>query len=445
MDANLREGICRLKVRLARSGALDLQDRLERDQYLSSDELAEQNWQKALQVLQFAYDHSPFYRQKYRDAGMVPQDVKHPEDWLSVPAVTREEIRENFAAVRVAGVGDASCTRVSTGGSSGVPLQVLHDRRVPIEAAGWRALRWWGCSPWDARAIVSRMTKTRWRRLLGDIVAWPRNLLVLDASLMTESSMRLFVRSFNALRPSLLEGYVGAMGELAHFVSRTGTRVFSPQAVLVTSAPLTESQRQYIQGIFQAPVYDQYGSCEFYWLAAECRERNGLHVFSDLRRLEFLRDDGSAADVGEIGDVLVTDLRNRVFPLVRYRMGDRGTWRKGICPCGVTLPLMEKIRGRVSDRLRFPDGRSIAGEYLTTIFNGSPMAVTNFQVFQHADGHVTLKCVLGSVPNGLSIAQATAKLLQTKAGNTASVQLEIVESIPHDRGKTRFVISEYPG
>jgi phenylacetate-CoA ligase len=168
-------------------------------------------------------------------------------------------------------------------------------------------------------------------------------------------------------------------------------------------------------------------------------------MFADIRRLEFIRDDGSSADVGEIGDVLVTDLENRIFPLVRYRIGDRGTLRRGTCPCGVTLPLMEKVRGRVSDCLRLPAGRIMAGEYVTTIFDGSPLAVTNFQVFQHGDGHVTLKCVLGSTPNALSIVQTTARLLQKKVGTATPVQLEIVESIPHDRGKMRFVISEHPG
>ena len=87
----------------------------------------------------------------------------------------------------------------------------------------------------------------------------------------------------------------------------------------------------------------------------------------------------------------------------------------------------------------------MAGEYVTTIFDASPMAVTDFQVFQHADGHVSLKCVLGSAPNALSMVHTTERLLKEKLGESTRLQLEIVENIPHDRGKIRFVISEYEG
>ena len=131
---NLRERAFQLKVRLAKPGALDMQRRLDRAQYCSSDELADENWKKSIRMLRFAYDHSPFYRQKYQQSGMFPQDVKEPGDWLKVPSITKEEIRENFSALRVTGTTNKVCIGISTGGSTG--MLHLKEGFCPVEVNG---------------------------------------------------------------------------------------------------------------------------------------------------------------------------------------------------------------------------------------------------------------------------------------------------------------------
>jgi len=65
-----------------------------------------------------------------------------------------------------------------------------------------------------------------------------------------------------------------------------------------------------------------------------------------------------------------------------------GIWARALtheCSCGVKLPLMDKVRGRTSDLIRLPNGKSLSGEYMTTIFDDFPEAIRQFRVHQLAD------------------------------------------------------------
>jgi phenylacetate-CoA ligase len=428
---------------MVKANAFKYYAKLIENQYLSESELQRRSWLKTKDIIQFAYNNSEYYREAFERHGLKPCDIKTPHDILKIPILSKEDIRKNFNSILIKNCRKEWTKANSTGGSTGTPTKVLHDVRVPIDAAGWRVLDWWGCKPWDDMALVYRNINTWQKNLLHSIITFPTGRISLDASLMTEDSMKDFAGRLKSLKSPILQGYVGAVYELAQFLSRTDTIIPPLKAVWVTSAPLVEGQRHFMEHVFHAPVYDQYGSGEILWLAAECKKRSGLHVFSDIRCIEFLRDDGSPTEPGEIGDIVVTDLENRVFPLIRYRIGDRGCWKRTPCSCGVNLPLMEKVSGRISDMIRLPGGTSISGEFLTTIFDRWPLAVKNFQILQHADGNIILKCVPGEGLDSISTIQTVCKLLQEKVGDSIVVHVEIVDFIHHDRGKTRFIISEY--
>jgi phenylacetate-CoA ligase len=197
-----------------------------------------------------------------------------------------------------------------------------------------------------------------------------------------------------------------------------------------------------MQEVFSAPVYDEYGSCEVGWIACECKKRNGLHIMSDLRHIDIVDDKGHPAPDGEWGRILITDLENRVFPLIRYEIGDRGRLLTRTCSCGITLPLIDKICGRISDAVKLPSGSFISGEFLTTIFDDHPEAVSGFQIRQAADYSISLLCVPGTHPEAKkNIEQAHLRLCE-RAKNAVQVRLELIDYIPHDRGKTHFIISD---
>jgi len=136
---------------------------------------------------------------------------------------------------------------------------------------------------------------------------------------------------------------------------------------------------------------------------------------------------------------LLTNLEDTVFPLIRYENGDRGRWLTGQCACGRTLPMIDSVKGRESESFVLPSGKTINGEFLTTIFDSDPDLVSGFRVVQHRDSSITVEFVpSGDEGKIVGLIRSFAE----KIGDEVCVNHKKVESIPHDRGKLRFVIRE---
>ena len=433
-----------LKYRLYRGRVGRKYKELLRSQYAGRDELEELNWRKRRELLKGSYEKVPYYRKKFQEAGLEPGDIKMREDWERVPVLKKDEIRDHFAELLSAEAKNKFLTESATGGSTGEPLKVLFDKRLPQEAYGWRMMKWWGVGPGMNAAYVWRRRRENWgRRKINEMLWWPTRRIELDASCMTEEKMRDFVGRFNRIGPALLQGYVGAIDHLASYIEDDQLTIKRPKAIWVTSSPVSTVQRKRIERIFTAPVYDQYGCGEMFWLAAQCGERGGLHINYEGRFIEFVEENGRGCEEGQDGRILITDLDNRLFPLIRYENGDRGRKLAGQCSCGVRLPMMDQVRGRMTEMIRLPDRSCISGDYLTTIFDAYPEAVKSFQVRQEADYSIRLLYVPQG--KGGEVQRVMGKVYNEVIRRTREqvpVRLEEVEEIPHREGKLRYVSSE---
>ena len=94
--------------------------------------------------------------------------------------------------------------------------------------------------------------------------------------------------------------------------------------------------RKFIEKAFGAEVFDIYGCTEIKEIAWECEKHEGYHINEDDVYVEILHGE-SPAKPGEVGDIVLTDLRNKAMPLIRYRIGDRGLLIAGNCSCGRTF------------------------------------------------------------------------------------------------------------
>jgi len=441
---NLKTPCFKLKYRLFNGAAIRYYRVLERQQCLSRDELDSLNWEKRTRLLFHAYNRVPYYRQKFNSIGLNPRDIRGPDDYSKVPLLSRDDIRRNFAELLATDAWPGMTSVSTTGGSTGEPLKVLSDKRVPPEAFAWRIREWWGVQLGVNEAVVMRRTLERaWERWINDLIWLPSLRVKLDASSMKPAEISAFIARFNRIRPKIVWGYVGAIFHVASFASDNHLEFVSPQAIWVTAAPLSEVHRRRIEQVFGAPVYDQYGSGEISAIASQCRKRLALHISYDARFVEFTDDAGRPQPVGEYGNVVLTDLENYCFPLIRYVNGDVGRALAGTCPCGINLPLMDKIKGRQSDLIRLADGTCLSGEYLTTIFDDYPDAVKGFQVRQMRDRSIRILYVPNSRCHELSeiLAKVHDALLKRTQGQSG-IRFEAVESIPSDRGKLRYVISD---
>ncbi len=435
----MKNSIYKYKMRLACPGSGSVDVSLLKHAKLNKEELEKLQLSKMRALVRHVKEHVPYYTRVFSE--ILPEDIQTLSDCEKLPILTKDDIRNHFEELISDECAVKSRRLMTTGGSTGVPLKLYHDKRFPTEVIADRVLPWWGCDPACDKAFIYRKVRTGWKASLNSIMWWPTRRIFLDASLLTTERMEDFLKKLQSIRPPLLQGYVGAVYEFAKYCEGKGIDFSFLRAVWVTSAPLSESNRHYMEGVLGAPVYDQYGCSEVFWLAIECREQKGLHVMSDIRSLEIVGEDNASMPKGEYGDIVVTDLENRAFPLIRYKNGDRGRYLKSECSCGLPFPLLDKVKGRESECLRLRDGGVIAGEFLTTIFDDSPDAVESFQIRQEADYSILLICVVGCDKTKRLICEEKRQQLSELVRGNVEVRLRFVERIDHEGGKIRYIVS----
>lgn len=417
---------------------------LLRDERLQPDEIAALQAERAIGHARFAMQNTRFYREFYSGAGITLDDLRDPAAFAALPVVEKSHVRERFEDFRSIEATTRNSRISTTGGSTGEPLKILRDLRTPTRTLEWRLFTWWGVDPSDDIAIVYRQLRTARAKRIHDLEWWPSRRLQLDAFTMDQARIDAFLVEWDRVRPALLIGYVGGIAELAAKLERGGRRIASPRAVAVTAAPITTAQRLTIERAFGAPVYDHYRSAEVPWLAGECTAHQGLHTFADVRVVEVVDEANRTVPAGQTGEVVATDLTNRVFPLVRYRLGDRTSPVAGECPCGVTLPRIEPVSGRVSDAIHLPDGHVVPGESLTQTFRTAVHAVRQFQVHQQVDHSIVIRCVPAAGSDARNAIDAAVARVREIVMDKVPVRLEIVDSIPHVGGKIRYILSDVP-
>jgi phenylacetate-CoA ligase len=430
-----------LKYRLYRPQAYTYYDKLIKSQYWNLEQIHDFQLLKKRELVEYAFQNLSFYRSLYGDAGFRKGDSSQNGYFERLPILTKNHLRSSFEGILNKNLKKYSSVS-TTGGSTGVPIKVIHDSRFPYESFNWRMLNWWGLHPGDGGGYVWRNPRLPKADLINKFMWWPTEKLRIDASSITEDHISSFLLKFNSRRLPLLQGYVGAIDEIASWINKNNKEIYSPIMIWLTAAPISKVQREKIEKAFHAPVCDQYGSCEIPNIAAQCTQQHGLHVNTEGVVIEFLDIKSNKVTTDQWGKMLITDLNNYLFPLIRYENGDIGRWLGQQCHCGRTLPLIDSVKGRVSEIIKLPSGRYLSGEYLTTIFDAHPNIVLSFRVIQKKNKSLVVEFVPVNYDQDKNLFYDLLKSIEKKVDNEVSVIFKPVENIPHDRGKLRYIVCE---
>ena len=123
---------------------------------------------------------------------------------------------------------------------------------------------------------------------------------------------------------------------------------------LFGAEPWSEAMRQEINARLGIRATDNYGLSEVMGpgVAGECQECNGLHISEDHFYIEILDPDTlEPVPPGEVGELVITTLTKEAFPVIRYRTRDLTRLLPEPCPCGRTFVRMSRMLGRSDDML----------------------------------------------------------------------------------------------
>ncbi len=412
---------------------------LRETQFHSLDQiLAEQNRKLGIMV-QHAASSSPFYRQRFSEAGINPENVHSIADLSTLPLLTKLDIRGNLNDIISSDFKKEDLTPAKTGGSTGVSLQVYCDARG-IEMRNAAALRSDEWSGWQlgephgaiwGNPPVPVTLKNKIRTTFKD------RYIYLDTMKIDTAAIDTFVQHWRTMRPGMLFGHAHSIFILAESLLNRGIKIH-PTGIIATSMMLIPSERKVIEEAFGIKVTNRYGCEEVSLISCECEQHHGMHLNSDHNIVEFLRDDGTPCSAGEDGRLVITELINFGMPMIRYEVGDRGVPSDRKCACGRGLPLMESITGRTADFLVAEEGFRVAGISIIENSLTKIAGLRQMQIIQAKAGHLQVNIVAGKEYSA-DTGQELTTSLQEMMGAGMQIELNLVEAITQEKtGKYRF-------
>jgi phenylacetate-CoA ligase len=423
---------------------LDILDELEHNQFLPPDEIEDIKWRKLSALLETAGRHVPYYRDLFEREGIDPGSFEKPADIVRIPFLTKEIIRREKRRM-ISRDPLRKGYPSSTGGSTGEPLHFWCDSAAAQvrRAAVLRGYRWTGFDIGCRQAVLwgFQLDRPLKERIAAGTKNFFNNIMTLSSFEMSPEALRAHAARLRRFRPSVVTGYPSALTVLAEFCREEGIVLPVPKAVVSGGERLYPHQRETIEEAFQADVFDRYGTRELSAVAHECAEHKGLHVYSDLSHVEVIHESGRAAQSGEIGELVVTDLSNLYMPFIRYRTGDLAMPTERRCPCGRGLPLLDRIEGRSFDSIVTPGGKKVGGFFWTWLSRSVP-GIDRFQVEQRDRSGVTFRIVPGEGWKD-EYKEVLTRKIRENCCEDFRVDYQIVGDIPlSPSGKTRFIVSK---
>ena len=141
------------------------------------------------------------------------------------------------------------------------------------------------------------------------------------------------------------------------------------------------------------------------------------------------------------GETVFTDFSNRVFPLVRYLIGDRTKYLEESCNCGRPFRRVAGIQGHIVDALVMPSGRVLTGD-IFDYFEGCAYALHQWQVHQPSDHSVEVTVRLTAHPNARAEVEKRVERLRAPVHGEVPVTMRIVDELVPVRGKFRPITSD---
>lgn len=379
--------------------------------YAPEIECASRDYLRAIQsarlisMVKNAYENIEFYRKKFDEIGLKPEDIHSIDDITKLPFTVKTDLRDNYPFGLFA-VPQTDLIRIhASSGTTGKPTVVGYtEHDIDVWAQG------------AARALVAAGANK------DDIihVAYGYGLftggLGLHYGAEKLGATALPASSGNTKRQVQMlidfgSDFLCCTPSYAMFIGETVREMgINPSDLKVRGGifgaePWTDNMRQEIEKSLGIKAYDIYGLSEIAGpgVAYDCECQNGLHICEDFFYPEVIDPDtGEALPDGEYGELVFTCIGKEALPLIRYRTRDICALVREKCECGRTLVRMTKPKGRTDDML----------------------IIRGINVFPSQIEHVLLE--LNMNPNYLIVVDRKGNL------DTMEVQVEMQPGMFHD-------------
>lgn len=330
-----------------------------------------------------------------------------------------------------------------TSGSTGTPFAVPFDSRKRERRLA--ELKYFGkiVGFKSHDKLVQLRIWTKWQSKTHGQSFW-ENIVPFDISNLNDANLEMLCKTIRNVRAKCLRGYASSFDLLARYVGEHHLKLPSVKIIIAGSETLFDSTRELVEKNLGCSIISQYANEENGILAQE-RVGDDEHRFflnESGYFFEVLKfDSDEPAEYGELGRLVITDLFNYAFPIIRYDNGDN---------CVMKLdektqsPYISKLYGRRLDMIYNTQGEPIFPMALSRILKNYEM-LRQWQFIQLTSDHYVLKLAVNN-EYGLMKTLSDEILAQLKKllGNDSYISIEYVNDIPVlNSGKRKSVVNQW--
>ena len=410
---------------------------------MSRKEVKDYQLYKLKRLLAHAYENVPFYRKRMDSAGFNPNAFSNTSQLTQLPCLERDDLQNNWSNIFADNFNRQTLSKGSSSGSTGVPIVYFKDSNASSsgQAAGmigWEFSGWQlgdkGLHIWGQPSLVNEQWKSPMSRLKAKIYNHHK---FPACRLTTANEFHLLSRQLEKGKYEFLDGYTNAIYLLADFIQQNKIKLNRFKYVFPTAENLLGYQRELIEEVL-GPVTDMYGCSEINGIANECPHCGNYHIIDPHVFVEF----GNIVDTNGSCELIITDLDNYGFPLIRYKNGDLALpSSEQLQNCNIPFSTFKKVVGRQSDMIKLPDGGVLSvPSFLGSMILEQVTGIKQYQIVRTSDRHLEIRFVLNSnftKENRLIIEKSLKDYLKDKM----TWNIKIVSSIPVSKtGKFKLLI-----
>lgn len=324
---------------------------------LSRTDIIKYQTNKLKDLLNYSYNNVPYYKKVLgRNFKANSEDLR--EIFRQIPPLNRELLQSNLNDLISNNFNKALLKKSSSSGTTGIPIEYYYNNDslsagtaagyFAYSLSGWhfgfKNLHIWG----NPQSVIHwKKISSKYKRLLKN----QTNIASTDFN-----NLAKYKKLYNEIRRhnfTSIDGYTTAIFELASFIKQRCLPPLEAKFVFTTAENLLDSQKEIIEESI-GQVSDLYG----------CGEINGIAIRPIAQDKYYIIDPHVFVEVeaskAHFKRVFITDLDNKVMPLIRYQVGDLidDVYEPNDAD-KFQFSYFRKILGRESDIIELSNGKKI--------------------------------------------------------------------------------------
>ncbi|OEF98243.1 phenylacetate--CoA ligase family protein [Desulfuribacillus alkaliarsenatis] len=321
---------------------------------IERNELEVLQLERLQQLVKRVYENVPFYQEKLSELGIKPDDIQSLSDLQRLPFTTKQDLRDQYPFGLFATSRENIVRLHASSGTTGNPTVVGYTKN---DIENWKELMARSLTSYGATPSSVVQNAYGYGLFTGGLgVHYGAEHLGATVVPISGGNTKRQIKLMQDFGTEVLCCTPSYALFIAEVLEESGIprESLNLKTGVFGAEPWSEKMRQEIEDRLQIDAFDIYGLSEIMGpgVAAECKEKDGLHIFEDHFIPEIIDPDTcEVLPYGAEGELVITTITKEGIPLLRYRTRDITRLTIDPCSCGRSHVKMKRVTGRSDDML----------------------------------------------------------------------------------------------